>query len=1012
MATRYADLKFRVTGGDQLQKEIQAINAEIRKLKNESSELKGRFAGMENSEEALTAKTKLLEKQLQALDERLKDQIKYLSNAQDGLEKVIEERDKNAQKLEKAKKVEEMYGDALGKNSRYALNLKGSIAQLTSNQNVLDKAVSDGTKSVENASAAIAKTNEEIGKAKTELGQTKKYLDEAKNSVDHTATSIDEFGNKIEESGDAIEAMALAIMASGVKQGLQEIRQALMDCVNASATFEAALTGVAKTTSMSGQTLVDFGEALKEMSTRIPMSAASLAEIAQMAGQLGIADENILDFTETIAALSVSTNIVGSEGAENLARFMNIMHTSQTDVDRLGAAIVDLGNNFATTEDEILQMAMNLAGAGKQAGLTEADVLGIATAISSVGIAAGKGGTAFSKALINMQLAVATGSEKLNDFAEIAGMTGEEFAQLFNDNTIEAVQKFFVGLGNGSKPAIELLTEMGVSEVRLRDTMLRLSNATDLFTGAIERSNSAYDANVALVHEANLFYGTAQSQTELLKNAFDNLKIAVGDALNPALNNLKKTGIDVLKVATDFIKANPGLVRTIVVIVSALGTLAAAITAISVASKLWKSVQEALNIVLLSNPYMAVATALAALVGILAACALKTEETNERVKELNSSFDAIVEGQNYMTESYNSSMEKMDATRSVAEEYLNILAALEAQSTLTEQEQRIYNDTVQKLIDLYPDLEIKIDETTGLIEGGTEALREQIDAWEESARAAAYAEYVKQMAKAVTEAEIELRTTEIKLKNASDDLASTRSDRVDIEKQLLEQMGYNVDSIDALTAEEYANFEQTATLNEATRELYERWKALQEKETDLQTKVDDLTQAVSDQKDGLVLLQQDLDITKQAISETSDEFVKGAEKVSSTDTYQLGYDAASGAVRGVRDRIDDYATAWEDMALAGQRKFRNVDMIASPSKVYKRLAEYDVEGLIEGTKEEKQRLEEAYANLALRGQEAYASAAQNITNNSNATMNIYTTDLSRDKIDYIYDEFNRRLNRV
>ena len=225
-------------------------------------------------------------------------------------------------------------------------------------------------------------------------------------------------------------------------------------------------------------------------------------------------------------------------------------------------------------------------------------------------------------------------------------------------------------------------------------------------------------------------------------------------------------------------------------------------------------------------------------------------------------------------------------------------------------------------------------------------------------------------------------------------------------------MGYNVDSIDALTAEEYANFEQTATLNEATRELYERWKALQEKETDLQTKVDDLTQAVSDQKDGLVLLQQDLDLTKQAISETSDEFVEGEKKIGSTNTYQAGYDAATGAINGVRSRIGDYAAAWEDMALTGQRMFRRAEQISSPSKVYKQLAMYDVEGLIEGTKEEKQRLEEAYANLALRGQEAYASAAQNITNNSNATMNIYTTDLSRDKIDYIYDEFNRRLNRV
>lgn len=1012
MATRYADLKFRVTGGDKLQREIKAVNAELQKIKNQTAQSKAEFAGMANTEAALTASSKLLQDQLNALNKRLELQTQYLKGAQDGLEHTKQAK---AGVIKEIQDTIKAYGEEQKlhpQNKARLEELRLKLNELRSEHRYLEKAIIAGNTSIQSAEARIAKTNEEIAKTKTELAQTKKYLDEAKHSFNGTASSIDEFGNKISKSGDAVDALAIAIVASGVKQGLQEIKQAIIDCVNASAEFDAALTGVAKTTSMTGPTLDAFGETLKEMSTRIPMSAASLAEIAAMAGQLGIADENIKSFTETIAALSVSTNIVGSEGAENLARFMNIMGTSQTDVDRLGAAIVDLGNNFATTEEEILAMAMNLAGAGRQAGLTEADVLGIATAISSVGIAAGKGGTAFSKALINMQLAVATGSEKLDDFAAIAGRSREEFAQLFNEDTTEAVKEFFVGLGNGSKPAIELLTEMGVSEVRLRDTMLRLSNATDLFTGAIDRSNEAYDANIALIHEANLFYGTTQSQTEMLKNAFDNLKIAVGDALNPALNELKKTATDVLKVATNFVKNNPGLVKSIVTVVAAASTFVATIMAGTAAVKAYTAVQTALNVVLNSNPFMAVATALAVLVGVIATCALKTDSLREQVDAVNTSFNEVVEVANKTTTAYNEYLAKMEATRDVAEGYISILENLGQQTSMTEAEQQLYNDSVTKLKDLYPELKIEIDETTGLIKGGTEALREQITEWERSARQAAYAEYIKQMTQGVVEAEIELRKTQIARREAEEQLQTTSQQRAEAEQAVIDALGVEATSISDLSAKYPGLLEQQLAINTELKDLYDNYTNLVTSEGNQKRTLEILETAEKEQQEALQDLKDELDTTKKAVSEVADEYVKSADKVASTNTYQLGYDAASGAIRGVRARIDDYATAWSDMALAGQRKFRSVDMIASPSKVYKQLAEYDVEGLIEGTKTSKQRLEDAYANLALRGETAFTNAAQTINNNSSATFTVNTTSLSPDMVDYLFGEFNRRLNRV
>ena len=104
-----------------------------------------------------------------------------------------------------------------------------------------------------------------------------------------------------------------------------------------------------------------------------------------------------------------------------MARFANITQMSQGDFGRLGATIVDLGNNFATTEAQIVEMALRLAGAGDLIGLTEAEILAIGTTLSSVGIRAEAGGTAFSRVFAEMQKAVQSGSKELDTFDQIVG---------------------------------------------------------------------------------------------------------------------------------------------------------------------------------------------------------------------------------------------------------------------------------------------------------------------------------------------------------------------------------------------------------------------------------------------------------------------------------------------------------------------------------------------------------------------------------------------------------------
>ncbi|MBQ3485047.1 MAG: phage tail tape measure protein, partial [Clostridia bacterium] len=289
---------------------------------------------------------------------------------------------------------------------------------------------------------------------------------------------------------------------------------------------------------------------VKQMSTEIATSSSTIAEVMANAGQLGIQKDYLVDFTRTMIDLGNSTDISADEAATAIAQFANVTRMAQTDFGRFGSALVDLGNNFATTESAIMNMATRLAAAGSQVGLTQPQILGFATALSSVGLEAEAGGTAFSKAMIQMQVAVETGNDSLKDFAKVAGMTTDEFKAMWKADPAGAIEAFIVGLSKMDEQgisAIATLEEMGLTEVRLRDTLLRATNATELFSEAQETANEAWEENVALSNEASKRYATTESKLKNLKNTAILAAQRIGDDLNPTIQNLIDGAKDLLE---------------------------------------------------------------------------------------------------------------------------------------------------------------------------------------------------------------------------------------------------------------------------------------------------------------------------------------------------------------------------------------------------------------------------------------------------------------------------------
>lgn len=329
----------------------------------------------------------------------------------------------------------------------------------------------------------------------------------------------------------AFDEISKAAMLAGAG-----ITTGLVASVHVGSEFESAFAGVKKTVNASNAELEQMRDSIRGLAKEMPSTAAELSAIAESAGQLGIYNENIMGFTRTMADLDVSTDL-GDSAAADFAKFANITGMDQGLFSNMGSSVVALGNNMATQESNIVDMSMRIAAAGDQIGLSEADILGYSAALSSVGIEAEAGGTAFSKLLANLQLAAETG-KKLDDYASVAGMTGQKFKETFQNDATEAINAFLVGLTNteqNGKSAIAVLDEMGLTEVRLRDTLLRAGNASDLFTNALEISNTAWEENTALANEAEQRYKTFESQCQMTQNKLTDIGITVYDDLRPAL---------------------------------------------------------------------------------------------------------------------------------------------------------------------------------------------------------------------------------------------------------------------------------------------------------------------------------------------------------------------------------------------------------------------------------------------------------------------------------------------
>lgn len=396
----------------------------------------------------------------------------------------------------------------------------------------------------------IIETESKLEHLSTVQKQTMAEMNSANSTMGRAGAAIKKFGDehqsasrKVAEFGSAYtRTVSTGIVAAGALS------------VKAAVDIDTSLTNVRKTVDGTEQDYQRLKESAIEFSKTNAVSAAQILDIQALGAQLGFSIDELENFGEVVSGLDIATDMDADTAATEMAQFANITGMAHDQVSNYASSLVALGNSTATTESAISSMAQRVGAAGTQVGMSQADILGLSAALSSLGIEAEAGGTAISKTLTDIDTAVSTNSEGLQRWAEVAGMSVEEFTSAWGNDATGTFEQVIKGMSqveeNGGNLSL-VLEELGINEVRQTDTLKRLAGNYGLLDSSIKTANDGWTKNTALSNEVANRNESLASKFEILKNRV----VAVAEDIGTPLANALLEALDAMQPLFDMIES-------------------------------------------------------------------------------------------------------------------------------------------------------------------------------------------------------------------------------------------------------------------------------------------------------------------------------------------------------------------------------------------------------------------------------------------------------------------------
>lgn len=424
--------------------------------------------------------------------------------------------------------------------------LQGVIEATTLELNDLRQAQERAKDSFETASQV-----QEYQQLKTQIAETHAQLSKLNNDMRAASSGVDITSGSFMSLGLSLStSVTPALMGMG-SYAIQSARD-----------IDSAYRDMRKTVQATEEQFEDLRQSAVDFSTTHVTSADQILSIQAIGGELGVATDDLKTFAETVSNLNVASNLSVDEAATSLGQLDNILDDLNGDtMPNFADALVRLGNNGASTESQITDIASRIGSMASIIGMSTPEILAWSSTIASTGQGAEAAGTAISKTMSDIENAVANGGDNLQAFAEVAGMSAEEFASAWESSPSDALHAFIDGLNgieeNGGS-AVATLTDLGITAVRQKQGIQGLMQMIDGLDNNLQMSENAWNGVSDAWGQAGDAANEAQAKSEgfsgslsRLENIAQVLSAEFGESLAPVMDFLADAMKGVYDVVSD-----------------------------------------------------------------------------------------------------------------------------------------------------------------------------------------------------------------------------------------------------------------------------------------------------------------------------------------------------------------------------------------------------------------------------------------------------------------------------
>ena len=553
-------------------RQARAYEAALREDPTNMGAAVGRLKALANEYDLASYKAKELSRQVDAYKSHLSEVLAREKNLPEYIQRVGDEWQETHDKLSKAKgevaalsQSLQRLKDAQAPNEEIT-KLEGELTEAKGKVDSLNRSAAEM-----DARFETAKECAELERLQQELAETEARAESAKKRMD-----LKSLGGKSMLNASTLKSAGMTMYSTLTPA----ITMLGWRTVTAAQEMDSAYRDMRKTVEGTEEQFESLKQGAIEFSKTHVTSADQLMSIMAIGGELGIATDSLMDFSETVSNLDVATNLDTEEAAESLGKLANITHMGADEYSRYADSLVRLGNNGASTEDQIVDIATRIGSMGTIVGMTVPEILALSSSIASTGMKTEASGTAIANTLSDMESAVASGGDALDAFAQVSGMSAEEFARAWETEPIVAFEAFIKGLNRIEKEggsADATLEAMGITGTRQKQAIeglmqtigglndnLKMSN--DAWEGKSDQWGAAGDAAREAQKKAEGFSG----QLAILSNIGKDAMASLAEGATPII----AVFADLAKAALDLFDSMDEGQKTMVVVGLGIGALA------------------------------------------------------------------------------------------------------------------------------------------------------------------------------------------------------------------------------------------------------------------------------------------------------------------------------------------------------------------------------------------------------------------------------------------------------